>query len=140
MLKFISQFFSKIMLVRNYLAYQLFAYFGLTFATLLAITLALPNFDARSFSPIETEERIFFEQETKSTELQYNLDEIFERKLFVSTANGFDVILLDRKSGILLGLIRIKLLHSKYFYIERKYYRTVTTSLWKFRNLRSVFC
>ncbi|AIJ31001.1 ATP-binding protein [Actinobacillus suis] len=103
MLKFISHFLSKAMSVRNYLAYQLFAYFGLTFATLLAITLALPNFDARSFSPIETEERFFFEQETKNTELQYNLDEIFERKLFVSTANGFDVILLDRKSGIFVG-------------------------------------
>ncbi|SUT86270.1 two-component sensor protein [Actinobacillus ureae] len=103
MLKFISHFLSKAMSVRNYLAYQLFAYFGLTFATLLAITLALPNFDAPSFSPIETEERFFFEQETKNTELQYNLDESFERKLFVSTANGFDIILLDRKSGIFVG-------------------------------------
>lgn len=104
MSKYIAYILSKIKSVRNYLAYQLFAYFGLTFAILLAITLAIPNFDARSFLPIETDERDFFQQESHSTEMQYNLDEIFERKLSVATTNGFDVILLDWKTGVFVGV------------------------------------
>ncbi|WGE89947.1 envelope stress sensor histidine kinase CpxA [Actinobacillus arthritidis] len=104
MAKHIKNIFKKIRAVRHYLAYQLFAYFGLVFAIMLAITLAIPNFDARSFLPIETNEKEFFKQESHSTELQYNLDEIFERELSVATQNGFDVILLDRKTGIFVGV------------------------------------
>lgn len=97
------KFLKKIKSVRNYLAYQLFAYFGLTFAIMLAITLAIPNFDARSFSRLEKGEHEFFIQESRQTELQYNLDEIFERRLSVATQNGFNIILFDPKTRIFVG-------------------------------------
>lgn len=94
---------TQIKSVRNYLAYQLFVYFGLTFVIMLGIAFTLPNFDARVFSPLENNEQNFFLQESRSTLQQYNLDEIFDRNLSVATRNGFGIILLDRKSGIFVG-------------------------------------
>lgn len=104
MLAFLIRFYRQISLVKNYLAYQLFAYFGLAFAIILAITLIIPNFDARSFSKIEETTRQFLLEESHRTELKYDLDEVFERKLAVSTPKGLDVILLERKTNLLVGV------------------------------------
>lgn len=100
MMKKYIQLFSNL---PNYLAYQIFTTFWFTLATLIGFALLLPSFDARTFSQLEQHERHHFEKETAHTQKQYNLDEIFERRLSVDTANGSDVILFERHTGIFVG-------------------------------------
>ncbi|WP_373777570.1 envelope stress sensor histidine kinase CpxA [Glaesserella sp.] len=97
-------FINKIKTLHNYLAYQIFASFITTIAIILAVALALPNFDARAFNPIEDSARAFFQNESHYTQEEYNLDEIFGRGLTVSTTNGYDVILLERTTNRLVGI------------------------------------
>lgn len=94
---------NKIRTLRHYLAYQIFASFAVTIAIILAIAIILPNFDARVFNPLEEDKKQFFANESYLTEQEYNLDEVFRRGLSVSTVNGFNVILLERQSGLLIG-------------------------------------
>lgn len=96
--------FTRIKLLRNYLIYQIFFSFMITFALILAIGLALPNFDAREFNPIEEKTQDYFALESRLTEQGYNLDEVFRRSLSVSSTNGFDVILLEPETGQITGL------------------------------------
>ncbi|WP_373768156.1 envelope stress sensor histidine kinase CpxA [Glaesserella sp.] len=96
--------FDKIKNLHNYLAYQIFASFITTIAIILAVALTLPNFDARAFNPIEDSDRTFFQNESLYTQQEYNLDEVFGRNLTVSTANGFDVVLLEKTTNRLVGI------------------------------------
>lgn len=96
-------FFSQMKMLRNYLAYQIFASFAVTIAIILAVAIALPNFDARIFTDIEENDRVFFLEESILTEQEYNLDEVFRRGLVVTTPNGFNVILLDRTTATISG-------------------------------------
>ncbi|MBV6549206.1 hypothetical protein HT653_08590, partial [Ursidibacter maritimus] len=63
---------NKFKALRNYLAYQIFAYFALMIVLVLSLALALPKFDARIFNPIEDKELHFFNQESQNTQLEYN--------------------------------------------------------------------
>lgn len=94
---------AKIRELRTFLAFQIFFSFWLTFAILLGISLALPNFDARTFTALEQEDIRQFKKETVNTIRQYDIDELFERGLSVSTLNGYDVILLERDTGLFIG-------------------------------------
>ncbi|QIW16128.1 two-component system sensor histidine kinase CpxA [Pasteurellaceae bacterium RH1A] len=96
--------FNRIKKIRNYLAYQIFASFWFTFAILLGIAFILPHYDARIFSNLESGELAFYQRESQSTEVEYNLDEVFERGLAVKTPNGFDVILLEKNTGMFRGV------------------------------------
>ncbi len=98
-----KKFFLHIQSLRNYLAYQIIASFGITVAILLGIALILPNLDARIFNRLEEYNRLYFEKESYYTQQEYNLDEIFRRGLHVTTINGFDVILLEKDSGTIRG-------------------------------------
>lgn len=73
--------FDKIKKLHNYLAYQIFASFITTIAIILAVALALPNFDARAFNSIEDSDRTFFQNESLYTQQEYNLDEVFGLKI-----------------------------------------------------------
>ncbi|KAE9539314.1 envelope stress sensor histidine kinase CpxA [Ursidibacter maritimus] len=95
---------NKFKALRNYLAYQIFAYFALMIVLVLSLALALPKFDARIFNPIEDKELHFFNQESQNTQLEYNLDEIFNRNLKVTTLHGFNVILFDQDTNTVVGV------------------------------------
>lgn len=95
--------FQKIINIRHYLAYQIFASFLVIIVIILAIAIALPYLDARSFNPIDEKPLPFFKSESRNTELEFNLDEIFERNLSVQTVNGYDVILVEPNSNTLRG-------------------------------------
>lgn len=95
--------FSQMKMLRNYLAYQIFASFAVTIAIILTVAIVLPNFDARIFTDVEENDRIFFLEESILTEQEYNLDEVFRRGLVVTTPNGFNVILLDRTTATISG-------------------------------------
>lgn len=95
---------NKFKVLRNYLAYQIFASFILIFTIILSLVLSLPYFDARAFNPIEQNKLDFFHNESISTQLDYNLDEIFRRNLFVNTQNNFEVILFEPQSNAISGL------------------------------------
>lgn len=94
----------KIQILRNYLAYQIFFSFILTIALILGFAMTFPYFDARSFNPISEEKQATFHLESLNTQREYNIDEVFERELSVSTANGFDVILLEKDTGEIVGV------------------------------------
>lgn len=95
---------NKFKLLRNYLAFQIFSAFILIFTIILSLVLSLPYFDARVFNPIEQNKLNFFHNESLSTQLEYNLDEIFRRNLFVNTPNNFEVILFEPQSNAISGL------------------------------------
>lgn len=76
----------------------------LIIALILGSAMLFPYFDARSFNPIEENMATYFRLESQYTEKEYNLDEVFERKLSVSSVNGFDVILLERDTGEIIGV------------------------------------
>ncbi|MDD0826187.1 envelope stress sensor histidine kinase CpxA [Mannheimia cairinae] len=94
----------KRLIPRKRLAYKLVTYYGFLLILLSTIASNFSKFDAREFSPISLKEQIFFQNESLQTEQTLDLDEIFERNLSVETANGFDVILEDKNSGILSGI------------------------------------
>lgn len=94
----------KFQTLRNYLAYQIFSSFTLIFIIILGLALALPHFYARTFNPIEEKEFVYFGNETATSQLEYNLDEVFRRNLSVTTQNGHDVILFDPQSGLISGV------------------------------------
>lgn len=96
---------NKIKTLRNYLAYQIFASFALMITIILGLAIALPNFDARTFKPINEDEYQFFANESYLTEQEYNLDELFNSPSGATTVNGFNVILLERSSGLLAGAL-----------------------------------
>lgn len=95
---------NKFRILRSYLAYQIFSSFAIIFAIILALALALPNFDARIFGPIEESKIHFFQDESVMTQQQYNLDEVFRRDLEVTTPHGFNLILLDQQSNTIVGV------------------------------------
>lgn len=88
---------------RYYLSYQIFVTFWVVVSLFTALALVVPSFDARVFHNLELQERHQFERETMNARKQFNLDEIFERRLIVTTTTGFDVILLERQTGIFVG-------------------------------------
>lgn len=88
----------------NTLIYQIFFSFAGILAIILAIATVLPNFDARAFNPLKNAERDYFTQESRKTELEYHLDEVFDRGLAVKTPSGFDVILLEPETGQITGM------------------------------------
>lgn len=94
----------RLQLLRSYLAYQIFSSFILIFITILGLVLALPNFDARTFNPIEEKEMTYFTNETTAAQLEYNLDEIFRRNLSVTTPNGHNVILFSPQNNEIIGV------------------------------------
>lgn len=94
----------KLRLLRNYLAYQIFFSFILIIALILGFAMFVPFFDARSFNPIKEDSRTYFSSESLSIQNEYNLDEIFERSLYVSSKNGFDIILLEKDTGEITGI------------------------------------
>ncbi|MDH2923893.1 two-component system sensor histidine kinase CpxA [Nicoletella semolina] len=96
--------FNQLKTLRNYLAYQIFVSFFGTIAIVLGIALLLPNFDTRSFNSIEDDQRFFFTNESLYTQQEYNLDEVFQRNLSVTTLNGFEVILLEKQTGLVSGI------------------------------------
>ncbi|MDH2998604.1 two-component system sensor histidine kinase CpxA [Pasteurellaceae bacterium LFhippo2] len=105
----------KFSLFRNYLVYHIFSSFFITIAIILAIATILPNLDARSVNPIDEKPLQIFQTESRNAELEYNLDEIFERGLDVATQGGFSIILMEPSSGILRGHItdsNMRYLHS----------------------------
>lgn len=96
--------FKQIRILQNYLVYQIFLSFMVMLAIILGIALILPNFDARTFSPIEETTRNYFKLESNHTQDEYNLDEIFNRGLSVSSVNGYDVILFDKETNESIGV------------------------------------
>ena len=98
-----KEILQKFKTLRNYLAYQIFTAFTFIVILILSIAFALPNFDARVFHSIEEENLSFFHNESLNTQLEYNLDEIFQKNLMVMTANGFDVILFEQNSNSISG-------------------------------------
>lgn len=94
----------KIQILRNYLAYQIFFSFMLILALVLGFAMTFPYFDARSSTPIDEKNAEFFQIENLQTQQEYNIDEVFERGLSVSTSNGFDVILLEKDTGEIAGV------------------------------------
>ena len=112
---------NKFKTLRNYLAFQIFAYFALMIVLVLSVALALPKFDARIFSSIEERELHFFNNESQSTQLEYNLDEIFDRNLKVTTLNGFDVILFDHEANTVVG-------------VDKKHLNTLRAFIFKANN------
>lgn len=96
--------FKRINPLHNYLVYQIFFSFIITFALILAFGLGLPNFDTRNFNVMDTKTYSDLSLESQLTENNYNLDQIFERSLSVSSPNGFDVILLEPKTWQTIGL------------------------------------
>ncbi|MGX2974707.1 envelope stress sensor histidine kinase CpxA [Ursidibacter arcticus] len=112
---------NKFKALRNYLAFQIFAYFALMIVLVLSVALALPKFDARIFNPIEDRELHFFNHESQSTQLEYNLDEIFDRNLKVTTVNGFDVILFDQDTNVVVG-------------VDKKHLNTLRAFIFKANN------
>lgn len=95
---------NKFKTLRNYLAFQIFAYFAVMLGLVLSLALAIPKFDARIFHAIEEREYQFFHNESQNTQLEYNLDELFERNLRVSSTNGFDVILFNQETNQVIGV------------------------------------
>lgn len=95
---------NKLKTLTDYLVFQIFAYFWLTFAILLALVLTLPNFDARIFTGLEENEKKFFLKESEITALRYNLNEIFNKRLIVTTKNDFNIILMDPKTNATMGV------------------------------------
>ncbi|OOR99267.1 two-component system sensor histidine kinase CpxA [Haemophilus paracuniculus] len=89
--------------IRQYLTYQIFAYFGLVFVIMLAIAFILPKLDARAFSHLETDEKAFYQQESQTLLNKYNMDEVFERKLALDSPNGLNLIVFDPKTSIFIG-------------------------------------
>lgn len=77
---------------------------------MLAIAVILPNFDARTIGPMTEKKLQIFQTESRNTELEYNLDEIFERDLQLSTLTGFNIILIEPQSGVLRGDVPIEYL------------------------------
>lgn len=117
------KFLNKIKTLRNYLAYQIFASFAFTITIILGIAITLPNFDARTFNPIDEDKYQFFANESYLTEQEYNLDELFSRPSGATTVNGFNVILLERHSGLVSGAIetQIKPLQAFIFRADNPY-------------------
>lgn len=89
--------------IRQYLTYQIFAYFGLVFVIMLCIAFILPKFDARTFRHLENDEQTFYQQESQTLLKKYNMDEIFERKLAMDSANGLNLIVFEPKTGLFIG-------------------------------------
>ncbi|MGX2969730.1 envelope stress sensor histidine kinase CpxA [Ursidibacter sp. B-7004-1] len=112
---------NKFKTLRNYLAFQIFAYFALMIVLVLSVALALPKFDARIFNTIKERELRFFYQESQNTQLEYNLDEIVERNLKTVTSNGFDVILFDQETNVVVG-------------VNKKYLNTLRAFIFKADN------
>lgn len=90
--------------LHNYLTYKLFASFGILVTIMLAIAFSIPQFDARESSPIDTDTLKFLRKESAGSARQYDLDEIFEQGLQVSTVNGFEIILLDPETSLFAGI------------------------------------
>lgn len=89
--------------LRQYLTYQIFAYFCLVFVIMLGIAFILPKLDARAFSHLETDEQDFYQQESQMLLNKYNMDEVFERKLALDSPNGLNLIVFDPKSSLFVG-------------------------------------
>lgn len=89
---------------RKHLAYRLVTYYGLLLILFITITFNIDKFDSRKISPISKKDQVYFKNESLETELNLNLDEIFERNISVETANGYDVILADKETGNLSGV------------------------------------
>lgn len=96
--------FKKYLNFRKRLAYKLVTYYGLLLSLFIAITFNIDKFDSRKFSPILQKDQLYFKNESLETELNLNLDEVFERNLSVETANGYDIILEDEETGNLSGV------------------------------------
>lgn len=113
----------KIKTLRHYLVYQIFATFALTITIILGVAITLPNFDARVFNPIEEEKYQFFANESYLTEKEYNLDDVFNHAIAATTVNGFNVILLERQSGLLIGATpaQVKALQAFIFRADNPY-------------------
>lgn len=94
----------KLHILRNYLAYQIFSSFIVTIALILGFALIFPNLDPRTYNPIEEETREYFRLESLHTQNEYNLDEIFDRRLSLSSASGFDIILFEKDTGEISGV------------------------------------
>lgn len=90
--------------VRNYLAYQLFMYFGFAFLLVLTIAFNISKFDDREFTTLDKDTNAFFLAESKQVEKAHNLDDIFEQDLSIRTPSGSEVILVDRRSGAVSGM------------------------------------
>lgn len=96
-------------LLRNYLAYQIFFSFMLIIALILGFAMLLPYFDARSFHSMGKHNHEYFKLESHYIKSEYNLDEIFDRRLSVSTGNGLDIILLEKDTGEIIGVTERRL-------------------------------
>ncbi|QLB14697.1 two-component system sensor histidine kinase CpxA [Mannheimia granulomatis] len=94
----------KFLNFRKRLAYKLITYYGFLLITLVTIAFNFNKFDARNFSSLSVKDQTYFKNESIHTQESLNLDEIFENNLSVETANGFDVILQDKKTGTLSGV------------------------------------
>ncbi|KAE9533715.1 envelope stress sensor histidine kinase CpxA [Ursidibacter arcticus] len=112
---------NKFKTLRNYLAFQIFAYFALMIVLVLSVALALPKFDARIFNTIKERELRFFYQESQNTQLEYNLDEIVDRNLKTVTSNGFDIILFEQETNTIVG-------------VNKKYLNTLRAFIFKANN------
>lgn len=108
----------KFNILRNYLAYQIFFSFMVTIAIILALGFALPNFDARAFTPMQEDAKNYFTAESQIVQDEYNLDEIFRRSLSVTSQNGFDVILLEPETGQIIGVTEKQLNYLQAFILK----------------------
>lgn len=90
--------------VRNYLAYQLFMYFGFAFLLVLTIAFNISKLDDREFSALDNDTIAFFMAENRHIEKAYNLDQVFDQDLSIHTPSGSEVILVEKYTGAVSGM------------------------------------
>ena len=91
-------------LVKSYLFFQLFFYFGGMFIIVLLLTFFVSDLDDRKLVPLNEKDITFLNKEIVKLQNRYNFDNIFEKDLSIQTPSGLDLILVDRQTNIVSGM------------------------------------
>lgn len=102
----LKQYLQILLSFRHFLAYQLFVYFGLAFLVVLTIAFNISKLDDREFTALNETEISFFNTESKHVQKVYDLDDIFEQDLSIRTPGGSSVILVEKNSGSVSGMVQ----------------------------------
>lgn len=91
-------------LVRSYLFFQLFFYFGGVFIFVLFLTFSISNLDDRKLIPLNEKDITFLEKEISKLKHRYDFDDVFEKDLSMQTPSGLELVLVDKQTNIVSGM------------------------------------
>ena len=91
-------------LVRSYLFFQLFFYFGGVFIFVLFLTFSISNLDDRKLIPLNEKDITFLEKEISKLKHRYDFDDVFEKDLSIQTPSGLELVLVDKQTNIVSGM------------------------------------